>query len=439
MKGRTAVPTRAFNGGVHPADRKDATNGLPISRAPLPDVLRVPLSQHLGAPCSPLVVKGDRVIRGQVIGDVEAMVSAPVHAPVDGEVTEVGPTLLASGTRVLAVSITPDEEQDFNRFASVERSESLPAIVRAAGIVGLGGAAFPTSVKLQPPKDMPIRTVVLNGCECEPYLTCDHRVMLEHPGRVVRGAELIASAVGADRVVIAVEDNKQDAAAALRAAAGPGIEILVLPTRYPQGAEKQLIWAIIGSEVPHGKLPAATGALVHNVTTAAAVAAAVDEGRPLMERVVTVTGNVRNPGNYLTLIGTPVQTLIDAAGGVSGEFGRVVAGGPMTGMALADLSVPVVKGMGGIVVLDADDTAPAVHGDQPCIRCSRCSDACPMMLEPYAIGIYANRSDWDGANRFHALDCIECGCCSFVCPTRRPLVQLIRRAKQVLLEKGASL
>lgn len=433
------MPTRAFNGGVHPADRKDATSAHPITRAPVPEALRVPLSQHLGAPCSPLVAKGDRVVRGQVIGDVEAMVSAPVHAPVDGEVTDVGPVVLASGARVVAVSITPDEVQEFDRFEPVERSESVPETVRAAGIVGLGGATFPTSVKLQPPKDMPVGTVILNGCECEPYLTCDHRTMLERPGRVIRGAELIAEAVGATRVVIAVEDNKEDAAVALRAEAGPGIGVLVLPTRYPQGAEKQLIWAVIGSEVPHGKLPAATGALVHNVTTAAAVADAVDEGRPLMERVVTVTGNVRNPGNYLTLLGTPVEALIEAAGGMSGEYGRVVAGGPMTGMALADLSVPVVKGMGGIVVLDPGDTAPAVHGDQPCIRCARCSDACPMMLEPYAIGIYANRSDWDGANRFHALDCIECGCCSFVCPTRRPLVQLIRRAKQVLLEKGASL
>jgi Na+-translocating ferredoxin:NAD+ oxidoreductase subunit C len=439
MRGRHAVANRAFHGGVHPADRKDATSALPIRRAPVPGLLRVPLSQHLGAPCSPLVEKGDRVMRGQVIGDVEAMVSAPVHAPASGEVTDVGPVLLASGARVQAVSIAPDEVQEFERFQPVGRSERVSDTVRAAGIVGLGGAAFPTSVKLQPPKDMPVRTVIINGCECEPYLTCDHRTMLERPGRVIRGAEIIAAAVGATRTVIAVEDNKSDAAAALREKAGEGIEVIVVPTRYPQGAEKQLIWAVIGAEVPHGKLPAATGALVHNVSTAAAIADAVDEGRPLMERVVTVTGNVRNPGNYLTLLGTSVQNLIDAAGGISGEAGRVVAGGPMTGMALADLSVPVVKGMGGIVVLDPGDTAPAVHGDQPCIRCARCSDACPMMLEPFAIGIYANRGDWDDAHRFHALDCIECGCCSFVCPTRRPLVQLIRRAKQSLLEKGASL
>jgi electron transport complex protein RnfC len=433
------VATRAFTGGVHPADRKDATSTLPITRAPVPALLKVSLSQHLGAPCSALVEKGDRVVRGQVIGSIDAMVSAPVHTPVSGEVTEVGPVLLASGMRAQAISIAPDEVQEFEQFQRVERSGSVQDTVRAAGIVGLGGAAFPTSVKLQPPKDMAVKTVILNGCECEPYLTCDHRVMLESPARVIRGAEMIAAAVGARRIVIAVEDNKPDAVAALQAEAGAAVEVLVVPTRYPQGAEKQLIWAVIGAEVPHGKLPAAAGALVHNVATAAAIADALDEGRPLIERVVTVTGNVRKPGNFLALLGTPVRDLIEAAGGIAGPAGRVVAGGPMTGMALADLSVPVVKGMGGIVVLDPGDTAPSVYGDQPCIRCARCSDACPMMLEPFAIGIYANRGDWDATHRYHALDCIECGCCSFVCPTRRPLVQLIRRAKHALLEKGASL
>jgi len=434
------VPTRAFKGGVHPADHKDQTNTRAVERAPVPPMLTVPLSQHLGAPCSALVGKGDRVKRGQVIGDVEAMVSAPVHSPVDGEVTDVGPVLLASGMRSLAVTIVPDEQQDLDSFEPVTvGADSVRERVRAAGIVGLGGAAFPSSVKLQPPKDMPVSTVILNGCECEPYLTCDHRVMLERPDRVIRGARLIAEAVGAGRVIVALEANKQDAAAVLKEHASDGVEVLVLPTRYPQGAEKQLIWATIGKEVPHGRLPAATGALVHNVSTAVAIADAVDQGRPLIERVVTVTGSVRRPGNFMTLIGTPVSALIEAAGGIVGEAGRIVAGGPMTGLALGDLSVPVVKGMGGVVVLGPGETAPAVRGDQPCIRCGRCSDACPMMLEPYAIGIHANRAAWDAADRYHALDCIECGCCSYVCPTRRPLVQLIRSAKQALLQRGAAL
>jgi electron transport complex protein RnfC len=441
-RGRQHVLRRAFRGGVHPAGRKEKTNQCPIERAPLAAELAVPLSQHLGAPCSALVEKGERVRRGQLIGDVDAPISAPVHSPVDGEVVAVEPVLLASGLRHHAVRIVPDPEQDYDRFVSLTRGEdSVSERVRAAGVVGMGGAGFPTSVKLQPPKGMPIRTLVINGCECEPYLTCDHRLMLEHADRIVRGARLIARAAGAARIVIGIEDNKSDAVASLEKAAsasGSEIEIAVLPTRYPQGAEKQLIWAVTHAEVPHGKLPAAAGVLVQNVATAAAVADAIDEGKPLVERVVTVTGNVRRPGNFLTVLGTPVSSLIEAAGGFSGELGRVVAGGPMTGMALADLSVPVVKGMGGVVVIDPSDAAPAVLGDQPCIRCGRCSDACPMMLEPYAIGIYSNRRDWDATGRYHALDCIECGCCSFVCPTRRPLVQLIQGAKRALLQQGVS-
>ena len=429
----------AFKGGVHPPDSKAATQAMPIERAPAGALLTLPMSQHLGAPCSPVVAKGDRVSRGQVIGDVEAIVSAPIHSPADGEVTEVTDVLLASGARVLAVRIAPDEEQSLDCFLSVERGEHDRDTVRAAGVVGLGGAAFPSAVKLSPPKGMDISTVILTGCECEPYLTCDHRMMVERAERVVAGGRAIARIVGAGRVVIGLEDNKPDAADALRVHAGDDVEILVLPTRYPQGAEKQLIYSVLGTEVPHGKLPAAAGALVHNVSTAAAIADALDESRPLMERVVTVTGAVRRPGNYLALLGTPLAALIEHAGGTTGSVGRIIAGGPMTGMALADLDVPVVKGTSGVVVLESGVSAPAVLGDQPCIRCARCAAACPMGLEPFALGIYANRSDWDGTERYHALDCIECGCCSFVCPTRRPLVQLIRRGKQALLQRGTAL
>lgn len=429
----------AFRGGVHPPDSKEATRAAPIERAPVPPLLTLPMSQHLGAACAPVVSKGDRVARGQVVGDVEAMVSAPVHSPVDGEVTEISEALTVGGARVQSVRIAPDPEQSFDGYEALEDAEDVRDLVRAAGIVGLGGAAFPSAVKLSPPKDLSISTVILNGCECEPYLTCDHRTMVERPERVVAGARVIARVVGAERVVIGLEDNKPDAAEALKAHAGEDVEVLVLPTRYPQGAEKQLIYAVLGTEVPHGKLPAATGALVHNVSTAAAMADAVEERRPLLERVVTVTGNVARPGNYLTLLGTPLSFLLEHAGGTTGEVGRIIAGGPMTGMALADLDVPVVKGTGGLIALDAGVTAPAVHGDQPCIRCARCADACPISLEPFALGIYSNRSDWDGTERYHALDCIECGCCSHVCPTRRPLVQLIRRAKHALLERGAPL
>lgn len=425
-----------FAGGVHPPDRKETTRGVAIARGPMPDTLVVPLSQHLGAPCQPLVQRGDRVQRGQVIGDVDALVSAPVHSPVDGDVVAVAQHALVSGQRMLCVEIACDIETDLDSVIPVDTAESVPATVRAAGVVGLGGATFPTAVKLTPPRDTAVHTVILNGCECEPYLTCDHRVMLEHPREVLEGARIMRDAVGATRVVIGIEANKPDAVEALRAHAGDDVELLVVPTRYPQGAEKQLIHTVLAAEVPHGKLPAVTGALVQNVGTAVAVARAIRERRPLVERVVTVTGNVVRPGNYLTLLGTSIGDLIAYAGGFAGEVGRVIAGGPMTGAGVADLGAPVTKGTSGIVVLDPGDVAPAVHGDQPCIRCGRCSEACPMMLQPFSLGIYANKRMWDRTVKLHALDCIECGCCSYVCPTSRPLVQLIRLAKHAQLERG---
>jgi electron transport complex protein RnfC len=263
--------------------------------------------------------------------------------------------------------------------------------------------------------------------------------MVESPERVVAGARIIAEAIGASRVVIGVEENKPDAIAALREAAIEGVEVSSLVTRYPQGAEKQLIWAFLKAEVPHGKLPAAAGALVHNVATAAAIADAVELRKPLTERVVTVTGRVAKPGNYRVLLGTLVSDLIEFAGGFSGGVGRVIAGGPMTGPALADLDVPIAKGSSGIVVLGPDEIAPLVEGDQACIRCGRCSEACPMFLQPYLIATHANRRDWTTAEIFHPVDCIECGVCSYSCPTRRPLLQLIRLAKAAVMSKGAKL
>jgi electron transport complex protein RnfC len=384
-----------------------------------------------------VVSRGDEVERGQVIGDVDALISAPVHAPVTGRVRAIGPVRIASGHLVEAVSIIPDADQDLDTCVPVEPAESIAATARAAGIVGMGGAAFPAHVKLSPPADMPIETVIVNGCECEPYLTCDERTMRERGQRVIAGARLIAEAVDAGRIVIGVEDNKPEAIDELRSYAGSDVEVLSLPTSYPQGAEKQLIWTVTGSEVPHGQLPAATAALVHNVGTAAALADAVEHRRPLVERTVTVAGSVSRPGNYVALLGTPISELIEAAGGTTSDAGRVICGGPMTGTGVADLGVPVVKGTSGVVVLPEDDLPPAVEGDQPCIRCSRCAEACPMQLQPATICIHANVQDWDVAERLHALDCIECGCCSYVCPTRRPLVQLLRLAKLALLDRGA--
>jgi Na+-translocating ferredoxin:NAD+ oxidoreductase subunit C len=424
-----------FRGGVHPPDHKEKTAGRAVERMPLPERLFLPMSQHLGAPCVPLVAKGDRVARGQVIGAVDAPISAPVHAPASGEVVAVSSALTPAGVRALTVTIAVDPEQDGSSVPLVTTGADTAHVARAAGLVGLGGAAFPASVKLAPPKGSPIDTVIINGCECEPYLTCDHRVMLETPERVVAGARHIASAVGAGRTVIAVEDNKPDAAEALRAVAGD-VELIVVKTRYPQGAEKQLIASVTGRAVQRGKLPSSVGCLVHNVQTAAALADAVDHGTPLMERVVTVSGAVGRPGNFLVALGTPISALIDFAGGLLPDAARVIAGGPMTGQPLGDLEVPVTKGLSGVVALTAAEAAPIVESDQPCIRCGRCVEACPSMLHPYAIANYADRRMWDGCERYFALDCIECGCCSFVCPTRRPLLQLIRTGKGTLVAKG---
>lgn len=383
----------------------------------------------------PVVTVGEKVKRGQLLGSVDAPVSAPVHSPIDGEVTEVGTCLTAGGARVASVTVAPSAEQDFETFIPVERGD-VRATVRAAGIVGMGGATFPASVKLTPPKDLEISSVILNGCECEPYLTCDHRLMLEEPERVLRGAHVIAETVGAKRIVVGVESNKPDAIESLRAVSSGDVEVMSLVTRYPQGAEKQLIWAVLGKEVPHGKLPAAAGALVHNVATAAAIADAVDAGKPLMERVVTVTGRVARPGNYRVLVGTLVSDLIEFVGGFVGEVSRVIAGGPMTGPALANLDVPITKGTSGIVALGPEECPPVMKGDQPCMRCGRCTEVCPMFLQPFQIGTLANQRLWDRAAPLHPLDCIECGACAYICPTRRPLLQLIRLAKAAEMAKG---
>ncbi|MDO8963057.1 MAG: electron transport complex subunit RsxC [Coriobacteriia bacterium] len=430
------MAVQRFRGGVHPPDRKAQTASCAIERMPLTERLVVPMSQHLGAPCAPLVAKGDRVVRGQLIGQVDAMISAPIHAPASGEVVAVGPALTPAGVRATCVTIVPDADTSGDVKAIEVSGDGTGAIARAAGVVGLGGAAFPASVKLSPPKNSPIDVVIINGCECEPFLTCDHRVMLESPARVIAGARLIAEAVGATRTVLAVEDNKPDAAEALRAAAPSGVEVVMVHTRYPQGAEKQLIFAVTGRAVERGKLPSSAGCLVHNVQTAVAIADAVESGMPLIERVVTVSGAVARPGNYLVAIGTSIAALIEFAGGLTADASRVIAGGPMTGQPLGDLDVPVVKGTSGVVALTAAEAAPIVDGDQACIRCGRCVEVCPMVLHPYAIANYANVRHWNGCERFFALDCIECGCCSYVCPTRRPLLQLIRTGKGTLISKG---
>lgn len=424
-----------FKGGVHPAECKAGTAGIGVVEIPLPPELIVPLSQHTGAPCRPLVSKGDAVLAGQKIGDAEAFISAPVHAPGAGVVVAVEPRPHFTGTRQLAIVIkTADEQHDTRLDVPAGREPSADEIrrlVREAGIVGLGGAAFPTHVKLSPPKEKPVDTVIINGCECEPYLTCDHRNLLEQADRLIDGANLLLAAVGASRAIVAVEANKPDAIELLRRKIGSGrIEVVSLPTVYPQGAEKQLIKAVLGRVIPSGKLPMDVGALVQNVGTAIAVSEAVRDGIPLIARTLTVSGKgVARPGNLKVRIGTPLSFVVDQCGGLAESTAKVIVGGPMTGFAQFDLAAPVVKGTSGILAFTEEETFHDEAEHRPCIRCGRCVQACPMGIMPNLLGQYARLEDWPATGRYDVLDCIECGCCGFLCPARIPLVHLFKLAK----------
>ncbi len=425
---------KTFERGIHPSYYKELTASKRVESAPLPKTVTIPLQQHLGAACEPLVKKGDLVIEGQKIGDVKAFVSAPVHASINGKVKDIELSNHPGGVRVLSVVIEGDgtakewsgAEIDLNSIAP----EALRDAVREAGIVGMGGAAFPTSVKLAPPKGKAIEAVILNGCECEPYLTADHRLMIEEPGKVVWGLKALMRVTGASKGFIGIEENKPDAIEALKKAVGStGIEIIVLEAKYPQGAEKMLIKAALGRKVPVGKLPLDVGVVVNNVGTAVAIYEALNYKKPLIERIVTISGNgVREPKNLKVRVGTSFEEVLNLCGGITGEGEKeVLNGGPMMGIAQSTLNVPVVKGTSGITVIASGKIKPEKY--DPCIKCASCVAACPMGLMPYRLGDYglkqmlANFKDFDGQS------CIECGCCSYVCPAKRPLLQWIRMGK----------
>ncbi len=401
----------------------------------MPSEVAIPLSQHIGAPNEALVKPGDRVELGQKIGEADAFVSAPVHSPVAGTVKEIVEVPNFTGAEVMSVVITADADQpEFQNKPGKDldtlTDEEIRAIAREAGLVGMGGAAFPTHVKLTPPKDKPVDTIIINACECEPFLTCDHRLMLERGDDMIAGARLLKTAVGAGKVIIGVEANKMDAVDTLRSKATglSDIEVEVLEVKYPEGAEKMLIFALTGRKVPPGKLPSEVGCLVHNVGTAVALFEAAAWGKPLYERVLTVTGpGVREPGNLLAAIGTHIQALIDACGGFVGNPVKLVTGGPMTGWAQPDAAASVVKGTSGIVVLTSDMVELGEEAE--CVRCSKCIEACPMFLSPNFIVQAAKRGQWDKAEMWGALDCFECGCCSFECPAFIPHIDYIRKAK----------
>jgi Na+-translocating ferredoxin:NAD+ oxidoreductase subunit C len=437
---------RTFRGGVHPPGNKHWTERKPIEDMPLPRRVIVPLHMHTGAPAKPLVKEGDVVRAGQPIGEPGGFVSAAVHAPISGKVTAVLPHLHpAMATLVPAVVIeTPEgESPDGVTWPGPSDWSALPvddlrARIRDAGVVGLGGAAFPTHVKLTPPKEKRIDALILNGVECEPFLTADHRLMLEQADAVIGGTRIVLKILGLPKAYLGIERNKPDAIAMMSErcrSLGAPVEVVPLRVKYPQGAEKQLIKAILNREVPSGGLPFDVGVIVQNVGTAAAVFDAVARGKPLIERIVTVTGaGVKEPRNLRVRIGTPFADVIAYCGGFTSEEGerKIVMGGPMMGLAQYSLEVPVVKGTSGILVMQGSVRAGR---ETPCIKCGRCVAICPMYLMPNRISDYAELDKFDQCNEYGVKDCIECGACAYVCDVKRPIVHLVKYAKLNLAKK----
>lgn len=431
-----------FKGGVHVPHHKELTERIPIKRAKEPEIAIIPLQQHIGAPCKPLVKVGETVKVGQKIGQAEAFVSAPVHSSVSGVVKKISPMASPTGMTVDCIHIESDGKNELHEsvkpnkdLESLSQKEVLE-IIKEAGITGMGGAGFPTHVKLSPPPEKKIDTIILNGAECEPYLTADHRLMVEEPEKVVLGLKVIMKAVGVDKGFIAVENNKPDAIKALKGVVKKeaNIELVSLKAKFPQGDEKRIINAVTGREVPSGGLPMDVGVVVDNVGTATAIGQAVEKGKPLFERIVTITGKgVKEPQNLIVKIGTPFKDVIEQCGGFNGKPGKIIMGGPMMGLAQYSIDVPVIKGTSGILVLSEEEARP--EPVQPCIKCGKCLEVCPVNLQPLYLSKFALNRKYDRAEEFHILDCIECGSCSFICPSKRPLVESIRVAKREVIAK----
>ncbi|MFM1891389.1 MAG: electron transport complex subunit RsxC [Pseudomonadota bacterium] len=436
---------RSFShGGIYPVEHKELTAGLPIRRVPFAPQLVIPLSQHKGAPAKPLVAPGQEVVRGEPIAAAGGFVSVPMHAPATGRVKgiELWPTADGPKAPAIVLDVYEAATQEVLYDSPVDvlslTPEQIIQAVQDAGLVGLGGATFPSHVKLKPPKGRTIHTVLINGCECEPYLTCDHRVMLERTDALLLGVRIVLRATGAKRAIIGVEDNKLDAVSVIRARLPEDLPITAeaVQTKYPQGAEKMLIESLLGAQVPEGGLPADVGVAVYNVGTVAQMGELLPRGRGLIERVVTVSGpGVERPGNYLVPLGTPVQFLLDYVG-IGAEANEVILGGPMMGTTVASMEVPVTKGVSGIVVYQRGDPDQKKRFVFPCIKCARCVEACPMQLNPSLLGQLAQARDYERMEReYHLNLCFECGCCAYVCPSNIPLTQYFRIAKSINRER----
>ena len=426
-------------GGVHPPENKWAA-GIPIQKLALPGTVLIPLHQHLGAPAEPVVKKGDKVKVGTLIGRRGgAFISANIHSSVSGTVEKIDDTADIGGYKkpAVVIKVEGDEWED-----SIDRTADLAVQIKLEpeailkkmedmGIVGLGGATFPSHIKYMVSDDRKVDTLVVNGVECEPYLTADHRLMLERTAEILVGVQIMMKAGRVNRAIVGIEANKPDAIAAMQTGARnyPGVEVVPLKVKYPQGAEKQLIKALLNREVPAGKLPLDVGVIINNVGTALAIYEAVQKNKPLVERVVTVTGKrAGKHGNFLVRIGTPVALLLEALGEeLPGNAARIIGGGPMMGKALGSLDIPVTKAISGLVLMEEKDAHR--REVQPCIRCARCSQTCPMGLEPHLLEKLANRGYFDRCEKEAITDCMECGCCSYTCPSAIPLLDYIRFGK----------